>query len=129
MKVKTWGSRGSIAVSSEDNIRAGGNTTCYEVKSECLPVGMHLMLDAGTGFVPAGWNYLSELEEGNLHYAILFTHWHYDHIVGLTLAPPTFIDSVPMTLFGPIDEGEGPEEMVKHLFKRPYFPVDAKRIS
>jgi len=128
-QVKAWGTRGSIAVSSAENAQAGGNTTCYEVISRCLPDGMKLMLDAGTGFVPAGWSYLSELGTGKLQYAILFTHWHFDHIMGLTLAPPTFIDDVPMTLYGPVDHSVGPEEMVKHLFKRPFFPVDAKKIA
>jgi len=128
MSVKAWGTRGSIAVSNEDTTKAGGNTTCYEVFSQCLPPGMHLMLDAGTGFVPAGWSYLSEIGKG-LHYVNLFTHWHWDHIMGLTLAPPTFIDSVPMTLYGPVDQSCGPKEMISHLFQRPFFPVDAKRIA
>lgn len=128
MQVKAWGTRGSIAISNPESKNAGGNTTCYEVMSECLPKGVHLMLDAGTGFVPAGWSYLSELGKG-LQYVTLFTHYHYDHIMGLTLAPPTFIDIVPMTLYGPVDLGVGPKEMVDRLFWRPFFPVDAKRVS
>jgi len=129
MKIKAWGTRGSIAISSPESKMAGGNTTCFEVMSECLPLGVHLMLDAGTGFVPAGWQYLSELGKGNLQYVLLFTHWHYDHLMGLTLAPPTFIDGIPMTLYGPVDNGVGPKEMIEHIFQRPFFPVDARRIS
>jgi ribonuclease BN (tRNA processing enzyme) len=79
--------------------------------------------------VPAGKQYLSELASGGLTYHILFTHWHWDHILGLTLSPPTFIDQIGMALYGPRDNGVGPKEMIDHLFKRPYFPVDAKRIS
>jgi phosphoribosyl 1,2-cyclic phosphodiesterase len=86
------------------------------------------MIDAGTGFVPAGWQYLSEMGSG-LRYILFFTHWHYDHIVGLTLAPPTFIDQIPMSLYGPRDHGVGPKEMVAHLFQRPFFPIDHKRVS
>lgn len=128
MKVKAWGTRGSIAVANSRSVKAGGNTTCYEIKSECLPSGIHLMVDAGTGFVPAGCSYLNEIASGNLRYVLLFTHYHWDHTQGLTLAPPTFIEQVPMDLYGPVDEGFGPEEMVKYMFRRPFFPVDAKGV-
>lgn len=128
MKVKIWGCRGSIAISNPDSSKAGGNTTCFEVISDCFPKGVKFAIDAGTGFVPMGWHYISEIGKG-LRYVIMFTHWHYDHILGLTLAPPTFIDQVPMALYGPCDNGDGPKEMIQHVFKRPYFPVDWKRIS
>lgn len=127
MRLKTWGTRGSIAISNKDSVQAGGNTTCFEVFSGCLPAGTHLCVDAGTGFVPMGFQYLSEIPKG-LNYVMLFTHYHYDHTVGLTLAPPTFIDSVPMTLIGPYDFRIGSKEMVDHIFHRPYFPVDSARI-
>lgn len=128
MKVIAFGTRGSIAISNSQSAATGGNTTCFEVVSECLPPGMHLAIDAGTGFVPMGWKYLSEMANG-LKYLLLFTHYHWDHILGLTLSPPTFIDSIPMTLVGPVDASKGPEDMVKHLFQRPYFPVDARQIA
>lgn len=128
MKVKVWGARGSISISNRESINAGGNTTCYEVISDCLPAGTKLMIDSGTGFVPAGWRYLSEIGQG-LNYVLLYTHYHWDHILGLTLAPPTFIDQIPMVLYGPRDEGYGPREVIQYIFKRPFFPVDAKRIT
>ncbi len=127
MKIKIWGARGSIAISNADSIKAGGNTTCYEVMSSCLPPATHLILDTGTGFVPAGWHYLNEISQG-LHFALLFTHWHWDHILGLTLSPPTFIDNIPMSLYGPVDNGIGPKEMIQHVFRRPFFPVDYQRV-
>ena len=127
MLIKIWGCRGSIAVSGSD-MSTGGNTTCFEIKSECLPPGSKLMVDAGTGFVPAGHNYLSELNSGLLNYHILFTHYHWDHVLGLTLSPPTFIDSVPMTIYGPDDSEFGPKEVISYIFKRPFFPVDSARI-
>ncbi len=59
MKIKAWGTRGSIAVSNSENVKAGGNTTCYEVMSSCFPSNIRVMIDSGTGFVPAGWHYLA----------------------------------------------------------------------
>lgn len=128
MSVKAWGTRGSIAISNPESGVYGGNTTCFEVFSQCFPKGMHVMLDAGTGFVPAGRHYLAEFTNGNpLRYLVLFSHYHHDHIGGLTLAPPTFVDQIPMDLYGPEDTGAGPKDMVEQLFTRPYFPVDHKR--
>lgn len=128
MKVIAWGTRGSIAISNRLSIETGGNTTCFEVQSPCFPAYTHVMLDAGTGIVPAGFKYLPEIQKG-LKYVILFSHYHYDHILGLTLAPPTFVESVPMAFYGPVDEGKEPIDMIKDLFRRPYFPVDASRIK
>ncbi|MCJ8347658.1 MBL fold metallo-hydrolase [bacterium] len=127
MKIKTWGCRGSIAINNPDSKLYGGNTTCFEIISECLPIGTKLMIDAGTGFVPAGRQYLQENVK-DLNYVIMFTHYHWDHVLGLTLAPPTFIDHIPMALYGPRDGESGLNEMMDHVFQRPYFPVDAKKI-
>ncbi|PCJ16736.1 MAG: hypothetical protein COB02_15300 [Candidatus Cloacimonadota bacterium] len=127
MKIKTWGCRGSIAINNPDSKTYGGNTTCFEVISDCIPKGTKLMIDAGTGFVPAGRHYLEEPVK-NLNYVMMFTHYHWDHVLGLTLAPPTFIDHIPMAFYGPKDGDKGLSEMMDHVFQQPYFPVDAKRI-
>jgi phosphoribosyl 1,2-cyclic phosphodiesterase len=125
MKIKAWGTRGSIAVSNPKSVYAGGNTTCYEVMSSCFPVNIRVMLDSGTGFVPAGWHYMTLPNAASIKYYIFYTHWHWDHILGLTLSPPTFINQIPMYLFGPHDAGVGPKDMVQYVFKRPFFPVDS----
>jgi len=95
MAVKAWGTRGSIAVSNRQSVFTGGNTTCFEVMSPCFPSTTKVMLDVGTGFVPTGHHYLLEMGNG-LQYAIFLTHPHWDHILGMTLAPPTFIDIIPI---------------------------------
>lgn len=128
MKVKVWGCRGSIAISSPDCAKYGGNTTCFEIQSDCIPKSSKLMIDAGTGFVPAGYNYLPQIKDG-LNYQLFFTHYHWDHIMGLTLAPPTFVDEIPINLYGPQDENVEVEDMLAYLLQRPYFPVDSKRIT
>lgn len=130
MKIKAWGTRGSIAVSNDKTVNVGGNTTCFEIKSKCLPAGAKLIVDAGTGFVPAGQSYIGEFFSGNdLNYHILFTHYHWDHILGLTLSPPTFINQIPMTLYGPVDNHTDTQIMVQYLFERPFFPVDSGKFA
>lgn len=128
MKIKIWGARGSIAISNPKSSKYGGNTSCYEIISDCLPKGAKLMCDAGTGFVPAGYNYLPKTKK-NLSFMVLFTHWHWDHILGLTLSPQTFIENIPLNFFGPIDNNYGPDEMIRYIFERPFFPIDSKRIT
>lgn len=127
LKVKVWGCRGSIANSGKRFLDHGGNTTCFEVLSSCLPPGIKWFIDAGTGFVPAGYAYLSEMKNG-LEYVVSFTHYHYDHILGLTLAPPTFIPDIKMTFLGPKDQGMSPGDVIRAIFRRPFFPVDAGSI-
>ena len=51
MKVKLWGTRGSIPSPGPETIRYGGNTSCVGVT---LSDGSMLALDAGTGIRSLG---------------------------------------------------------------------------
>jgi ribonuclease BN (tRNA processing enzyme) len=129
MKVKIWGTRGSCPVSSKESVKYGGNTTCCEVLSECLPLGTKFFLDAGTGFLQASFKYLSEIRN-NLKYVFGFSHFHWDHIMGLTVAPSTYIDSIPITMYGPKGNNGGPKEMIQNLFdNKDTFPVNSGHFS
>ncbi len=46
MRIKCWGSRGSISVSGRDFVEYGGDTTCIEVQAAS---GEIVIIDAGTG--------------------------------------------------------------------------------
>ena len=46
MKVRFWGTRGSLASPSPETVRYGGNTSCISVEGS---TGDLLVLDAGTG--------------------------------------------------------------------------------
>ncbi len=46
MKIKFWGTRGSIPAPGKDTIFHGGNTTCLEID---LHNGKRVIIDAGTG--------------------------------------------------------------------------------
>jgi hypothetical protein len=52
MQVVLYGTRGSTPICRSDAVKYGGNTTSLRVKSQCLPQGMALAIDAGSGFVP-----------------------------------------------------------------------------
>ncbi len=73
MKVKLWGTRGSIPAPGPETTHYGGNTSCVQLT---LDDGSTLVLDAGTGIRTLG---LAMAKcDGPLH--ILLTHLHLDHI-------------------------------------------------
>ncbi|MGV8120049.1 MAG: MBL fold metallo-hydrolase [Candidatus Xenobiia bacterium LiM19] len=126
MKVKFYGTRGSIAVSDPQKIVYGGNTTSLRIDSECLPPGTQLVIDTGSGFVPLAFD---ALKMGVKAMLILYTHYHFDHTIGFTMAPVTFIKSIKLTVYGPEEHSVDPSKMMEDLLKPPYFPVDFREVS
>ncbi len=125
MKVTTYGTRGSLPVAGSKTVRYGGCTTSLRIESECLPPGMVLAVDAGSGFLPL---VAGALKQGMREMVLLFTHYHYDHIQGLLIAPAIYIPTIPLHAYGPVQEGIGPGEMLRQVMRPPFHPVDAKRV-
>ena len=73
-------------------------------------------------------SYLPLLKHG-LNYTLLLTHYHWDHILGLTISPPTFIDEIPLHVYGPVDQERGLKEVLDQLFQLPFFPVECSHIE
>lgn len=121
MKVVTYGTGGSLAICRNDRINHGGNTTSLRIESECLPQGMALAVDAGTGYHPLC---MDLLKEGCNKLVTLFTHYHHDHTQGLLLVPPTYMKGIQMELFGPVEKAMGPKEVFECLMRPPFHPVD-----
>lgn len=96
----------------------GGNTTCIEVKS-----GDHrLIIDSGSGIRELGGTLLAgPLGRGQGEAHILFTHFHWDHLIGLPFFIPIFVPGNTIHIYAVQPDLEG---VVRQLFKRPYFPVD-----
>lgn len=117
MIIRCWGSRGSIAVSGKDTLRYGGDTTCLEVESI---EGDILVLDAGTGIRRLG-NRLKKDGVKTVH--ILFTHAHWDHIIGFPFFKPLFDPQMKIFLYG----GRVSQELVTNFVKKtmcsPTFPI------
>ncbi|HPZ07219.1 MAG TPA: MBL fold metallo-hydrolase [Candidatus Eremiobacteraeota bacterium] len=127
MKVKFYGTRGSIAISNRESIKYGGNTTCIRIYSECLPKDLVMGIDGGTGFVPMSYDIL---REGVVKEVVLmFTHYHHDHILGLFLSPITFMKNIKLKLFGPVDGNIGVKKMMEDFMRPPYFPVHYKEVN
>jgi len=102
MKVKFWGTRGSIAVPGKDTIIYGGNTCCVEIDLEC---GKKVIIDAGTGIRPLGDRMIAQEEKVEIH--LLLTHAHWDHLQGFPFFDPIFnpatkihVDGTPACMKG-----------------------------
>lgn len=127
MKVITHGTRGSVPIANKNAVKYGGNTTCLEIQSSCLPENQHLVIDAGSGFVPYGSGimklYGKGINDREVKIHLLFTHYHHDHTQGLFISPLAFNKKVDFRLYGPVDHGVGPQEMFEAMMVPPFFPV------
>lgn len=121
MKIKIWGSRGSMPVSAKDTVNYGGNTTCIEVETSS---GDTLIFDAGTGISDLGV-YLSNKKEIKRCF-IFLTHYHWDHIQGLPFFHPIHDKNCHIDIYGP-SSGENNGSLVKtaltQLFHPTHFPL------
>ncbi len=90
MYIRCWGSRGSIPVSGKQYVRYGGDTTCLEIRTQSDDI---IIVDAGTGIRRLG-NKL--MKEGRFQYHLVFTHAHWDHVLGMPFFKPIYL---PQTQF------------------------------
>jgi ribonuclease BN (tRNA processing enzyme) len=120
--VRFWGVRGSYPVSKAEMLQVGGNTACIEVQ-----VGGHeLILDAGTGLIALGQRLTQQLTSISSTITILFSHLHYDHILGLPFFEPLYQPGVKLYLGGPRMGGRPFDEVLCQAITSPYFPVDLR---
>lgn len=117
MYIRCWGSRGSIPVSGKDYVKYGGDTTCLEIRSKS---GDLIIVDAGTGIRPLG-NKL--VKESINTFDILFTHAHWDHIMGFPFFKPLFIKGNTIKIRSYPFNKSSIKSIFSGLMARPYFPV------
>lgn len=116
MLIKIWGVRGSVPVSGPKYVKYGGDTTCIEIRTRSDDT---VIIDAGTGIRRLG-NLLMREKRLNLH--MIFTHAHWDHIVGLPFFKPMYHPGARITVYRcPISRFV--DTMYRHIMTPPYFPV------
>eukprot|EP00899_Mesostigma_viride_P009790 jgi/Mesvir1/18812/Mv04305-RA.1 len=124
MKVKFWGTRGSITKAGPDTLKYGGNTSCVQVISS---KGTMLVLDCGTGAHGLGMSIAKEGKAVSGH--ILITHTHWDHIQGVPFFTPLFIPGNSFHLYGPKGLGESMRETLKGQMQYTYFPISMEAFN
>ena len=117
MRIRCYGSRGSIPVSGRQFSAYGGDTTCLEVRTCNEEV---IIVDAGSGIRRLGERLLAE---GRFSYHILFTHAHLDHIIGFPFFKPIYLEKAVIQIMGcPTTQGNIKKLLSKNMMP-PFFPV------
>ena len=116
-QVRYWGVRGSIPVPGPDTVRYGGNTTCIEVRC-----GDELMIiDAGSGIRVLG-NHLVDSPDP-VKATILFSHLHWDHILGFPFFTPAFTPGTTLGIYCDRRPVGNLKEVMRGQMAEPTFPV------
>lgn len=125
MRVRFWGTRGSIAKPGPTTVRYGGNTSCVEVRSDD---GTLIVLDCGTGAQALGQALLAEsprAPRGNL----FIGHTHWDHIQGFPFFGPLFVKGGEWDIYGPAGLGQHLQKALAGQMQHTYFPVSLEQLS
>jgi phosphoribosyl 1,2-cyclic phosphodiesterase len=118
MRIKFWGTRGSISTPGKFTVRYGGNTPCIELR---LSNGELIILDAGTGIRNLGEKLIEDGESVKAY--ILISHPHWDHIQGFPFFKPAFISGNELTIIGGETEKMTLPKMIADQMNKIYFPI------
>ncbi len=117
MYIKCWGSRGSIPVSGPEFLKYGGDTTCIEIRTGSDDL---IIVDAGTGIRRLG---LRLIEERRSVFNFIFTHSHWDHLMGFPFFKPLYDSTAEILMHRCPVPGKYVEAIVTKLMRPPHFPV------
>jgi phosphoribosyl 1,2-cyclic phosphodiesterase len=117
MKIRFWGTRGSIPSPGPRTVRYGGNCSCVEVRTRA---GELFIVDAGTGIRELG---LSLMGEQPVVAHIMLSHTHWDHISGFPFFPPAFVPSNTLTIYAARNIDKRLEDVMAGQMEYTYFPV------
>jgi phosphoribosyl 1,2-cyclic phosphodiesterase len=130
IRVRFWGTRGTITTPGRATLRYGGNTPCVQVigfqgGEPGAAMRLHnpqLILDGGTGLVSlktvlmgGPWG----RGRGELH--ILLSHFHWDHLIGFPFFDPMFVKGNRVVFYGVSIEAV--RSSVERLFTSIYSPL------
>ena len=119
MRVRFWGTRGSIATPGPDTVRFGGNTSCVSLTTDA---GAHFIFDCGTGARALGAALMAQPVKP-ISATILLSHTHWDHIQGLPFFAPLFDHTNEWDICGPKGLSGSLRETLAGQMESTYFPV------
>jgi phosphoribosyl 1,2-cyclic phosphodiesterase len=123
MFIRCWGARGSIPVSGEEYLRYGGDTPCLEIRTEDNRI---VIIDAGSGIRRLGNRLLAEDRHD---YTMIFTHAHWDHIMGFPFFKPIYLPETRISIFGCPFAQSSVKGMITRIMAPPNFPVNFEDIT
>ncbi len=123
MKIKFWGTRGSIPVPGKNTIKYGGNTPCIQITQS----NSFIIIDAGSGIREAGKSIVEEKKFSEINIFISHTHW--DHIQGLPFFAPLFEEGYRINIFTNKISPDTSNHILDHLLNPDFFPVNPKDLK
>jgi phosphoribosyl 1,2-cyclic phosphodiesterase len=123
MDIECWGSRGSIAVSDKDTLKYGGDTTCLVLTATS---GETVIIDAGTGIRRLGTSFI---DRNITRYHLLFTHAHWDHVMGFPFFKPVQHSRAALTIQDRLFGGLTTEQVLERVMQNPFFPITLKDLK
>jgi phosphoribosyl 1,2-cyclic phosphodiesterase len=123
MRIRCWGSRGSIPVSGKNYNKYGGDTTCLEIRTKSDDI---VIVDAGTGIRRLG-NFL--INENRFRYHFIFTHAHWDHLMGFPFFKPLFLTQTELIMHRCPFDSEFVATILNKIMSPPYFPLQLKDVE
>jgi CheY-like chemotaxis protein/phosphoribosyl 1,2-cyclic phosphodiesterase len=124
MRIRFWGTRGSLPKPGPTTLRYGGNTACVQVETG---EGTLVVLDCGSGAHDLGQGLLAGQRPLRGH--LLITHTHWDHIQGFPFFAPLFEAASEWDIYAPGGLGRRLEETLAGQMSYTYFPVTLEQLD
>lgn len=118
MKIKFWGTRGSIPVTGKNYCKYGGNTSCIEISSSGDDI---IILDAGSGIRELGLDLIKRDNQRKVN--LFLSHFHTDHIVGLPFFSPFYDEDFEIDIYAQPYVLQTTEEILDLILKPPLFAI------
>ena len=121
MKVKFFGTRGSVPVCGRNFLKYGGNTTCITIKDKRDNI---IVVDCGTGIKNLGREV-----DGLSKINIIITHQHWDHIMGFPFFSPIYEKKTEIIITGCSYRSDDVRSLLSKVMQPPGFPIKFEEIE
>jgi len=124
MRVRFWGTRGSIATPGPGTNHFGGNTSCVELTTAN---GDLLIFDCGTGAHRLAAALMAQGKKA-INANILLGHTHWDHIQGFPFFSPAFVKGNSVAIHGPEGSRGSLHDVLAGQMEFTYFPIELNQL-
>jgi phosphoribosyl 1,2-cyclic phosphodiesterase len=128
MKVKFYGTRGSLPIADPDYVQFGGNTSCILVT---FSTGRIAILDAGTGIRNLGNDLIRNSHQQYDNINIILSHTHWDHIQGFPYFEPAYDPqrNFTISICGKERMGKDLKSLFATQMQNDFFPVPLDKMG